>query len=300
MLVDVVADHVVARRHRPHRQRQPHVALPDDDHGLGGHALHHDRRDHPRRPRARFLGSVRSRPTYPRRTVPSMSAEPPAPLDRRALLRRMAIGGAAVWATPMMQSVASAQAAASCGTAASSTGTPSPPGSIFTSTIIGNTTVTIGDQRRHRHHALPDNGRILGGPAGGHQPEVPPLRDDPDNGTATGASARRSPSPSAPRSRTCRFRLFDIDDLTNGWGDELFINTTPATRWSIPGGQHRDRKGTGGQHQPVPQQQRRTTTSPTPATPGNLNIRLRRAAHVVRFTYRNGNRAGRRRTSRSA
>ncbi len=37
-----------------------------------------------------------------------MSAEPPAPLDRRALLRRMAIGGAAVWATPMMTSVASA------------------------------------------------------------------------------------------------------------------------------------------------------------------------------------------------
>ena len=38
VLVDVVADHVVAGLHGPHGQRQPHVALPDDDHGLGAHA----------------------------------------------------------------------------------------------------------------------------------------------------------------------------------------------------------------------------------------------------------------------
>ena len=71
-----------------------------------------------------------------------MSAEPPAPLDRRALLRRMAIGGAAVWATPMMQSVASAQAAASCGPGILNWDTFT-TGSSFTNTIIGNTTITL-------------------------------------------------------------------------------------------------------------------------------------------------------------
>ena len=72
-----------------------------------------------------------------------MSAEPPAPLDRRALLRRMAIGGAAVWATPMLQSVASAQAAASCGPGVLDWDNFT-TGSTFTSTIIGNTTITLG------------------------------------------------------------------------------------------------------------------------------------------------------------
>ena len=35
VLVDVVADHVVAGGDRPHRERQSHVALADDERGLG-------------------------------------------------------------------------------------------------------------------------------------------------------------------------------------------------------------------------------------------------------------------------
>ena len=48
-----------------------------------------------------------------------------------------------VWATPMLQSVASAQAAASCGLGVLDWDNFR-TGSTFTSTIIGNTTITLG------------------------------------------------------------------------------------------------------------------------------------------------------------
>ncbi len=300
MLVDVVADHVVARRHRPHRQRQPHVALPDDDHGLGGHGLHHDRRDHPRRPRARFLGSVRSRPTYPRRTVPSMSAEPPAPLDRRALLRRMAIGGAAVWATPMMQSVASAQAAAQLRHGGILDWDTFTTGSIFTNTIIGNTTITMAISGVTDTTLLPNNRQDAGGPGRRAQREVPPLRDDAQQGTAA----------TTGRSQTITFAFsvagheplvpfFDIDALTNGWRRPDRHHTPRAT----PGASRREapcRKGTGSQHQPVPQQPHEQQRRLPPATQGNLNSVTPGRITSFRSPTATSGRAGRRRTSGSA
>ena len=71
-----------------------------------------------------------------------MPPEPLPGIDRRALLRRMAVGGAVVWATPMMQSVASAQAVGSCGTGLLDWDTFT-TGSHFTSTVVGTTTVSI-------------------------------------------------------------------------------------------------------------------------------------------------------------
>lgn len=157
------------------------------------------------------------------------------PLDRRALLRRMAAGGAVVWASPMMQSVASAQAAASCGPGIIDWDTFA-TGSVFTNTIVGNTTVSMAVSGVANTTLQPDNGRILAGPAGGLNQKHLRFTMSSDNGTNNNGSRQTVTFSFTNPVTNLAFTFFDIDNQTgNGWGDRLVMNTAGYTS-SIPAG----------------------------------------------------------------
>jgi hypothetical protein len=158
-----------------------------------------------------------------------MSERPIEPLDRRTLLRRAAIGGAALWATPMMQSVASAQAGASCGPGVLNWDSFA-TGAIFTNTIIGNTTITLTTVAAGGTDVTPVNRQIQNVNAGGITGKS--LRFGMDAETTSFNNGNRQTvtfSFSNPVSNVA-FTLIDIDNqLTSGWGDRVWMVTTGFT-----------------------------------------------------------------------
>lgn len=152
-------------------------------------------------------------------------------LDRRALLRRIAVGGAVVWSTPMLQSVASAQALPSCGFPKTLDWDTLPTNSIFTSTSVLGTTVSMAISGVTNTTLLPDNGRILNTQAGGQVPTQKHLRFEmtPDNDSATNGSRQTITFTFSQPVTNVSFRFFDIDNLNDAWGDRIVINTTPFT-----------------------------------------------------------------------
>ena len=144
-----------------------------------------------------------------------MSPSPPRRWTAAALLRRMAIGGAAVWATPMMHSVASAQAAASCGPGILDWDTFT-TGSTFTNTIIGNTTITLGiaGVTPANTAVTADNAPDLQRQRGRHPRQEPPVRDE-ARPTARAANGNRQTITFAFSNPVTNvaFTLMDIDNL---------------------------------------------------------------------------------------
>ena len=110
-----------------------------------------------------------------------MPIDPPAGLDRRALLRRMAVGGAVVRAAPAMHSVASAQAAPSCTPGVLDWDTF---GTAFTNAVVGGVTVSMAITGVTNTTLLPNNGRVLAGPAGGVNQRHLRFEHTPDNATS--------------------------------------------------------------------------------------------------------------------
>lgn len=210
-----------------------------------------------------------------------------APLDRRALLRRMAVGGAVVWATPMMHSVASAQAEASCGLGVLDWDTFT-TGSAFTNTVIGNTTISMAISGVTNTTLLPNNGRILAGPAGGINQKHLRFEMTPTNSSNANGSRQTITFTFSNPVSNLQFTFFDIDNVTNAWGDRIVMNTTPFT-FSVPAGgdvigvgtnANRFRNSVGNNNLPATSNE------------GNLTITYAGPLTTFSFTYRNEAQAG--------
>jgi hypothetical protein len=197
----------------------------------------------------------------------------------------MAVGGALVWATPMMQSVASAQATASCGTGLLDWDTFS-TGSIFTSTVIGNTTVSITAVAAPGTTLFASNRQVTDGPAGGVNQKYLRFEMTPN---ATGRSQTITITFSNPVTNLS-FSLFDIDAVTNAWRDEVFINSNAGYTWNIPAGSSVT-KGTGGN---INRFRNSNTNNNTPETDNDGNLGLGHPGPLTTFTitYTNGNQSG--------
>lgn len=208
-------------------------------------------------------------------------------LDRRALLRRAAIGGAALWASPMLHSVASAQAAASCGTGVLDWDTFA-TGAAFTNTIIGNTTISMAITGVTNTTLLANNGRILAGPAGGINQKHLRFEMTPDNaGATTGSRQTITFSFSNPVSNVV-FTFFDIDNVDNAWGDRIVMNTAGYT-FSIPAGGQVIGNGTDGNRF---RNSNGNNNLPASSNQGNLTIRYAGPLTSFSFTYRNQTESG--------
>lgn len=205
-----------------------------------------------------------------------------APLDRRALLRRMAVGGAVVWATPMMHSVASAQAEASCGLGVLNWDTFT-TGSAFTNTVIGNTTIAMSITNVVNTTLLANNGRILAGPAGGINQKHLRFEMTPDNATAANGSRQTITFTFSNPVSNLQFTFFDIDNQNNAWGDRIVMNTTGYT-FSVPAGGDVIGNGTNGNRF------RNSVASnnlPATSNEGNLTITYAGPLTTFSFIYRN-------------
>jgi hypothetical protein len=156
--------------------------------------------------------------------------QPPAPLDRRALLRRMAIGGAAVWATPMMTSVASAQEAASCGDGVLDWDNFT-TGSYFTNTIVGNTTISLGISGVSPANALTtDNAQIFNVNAGNIPGKSLRFAMNATNASANNGNRQTITFAFSNPVTNVMFTLMDIDNSAgDGWGDRVVMITPGYT-----------------------------------------------------------------------
>ena len=86
-----------------------------------------------------------------------------------------------------------------------------------------------------------------------------------------------------------RHYLFDIDAVTNGWRDELFINA-PGYNWSFPVGSTVS-KGSGGN---INRFRNSNTNNNAPNASNAGNVQLGHAGPISTFviTYTNGNQSG--------
>ena len=206
-------------------------------------------------------------------------------LDRRALLRRMAVGGAAVWATPMLHSIASAQAVPSCGPGGNGIldwdtfGT----GTAFTSTAVGTITIGMTITNVVNTTLLTNNGRVLAGPAGGISENHLRFEMTPDNdGTNSGSRQTITFTFSSPVTNV-EFTFFDIDTVNNSWGDRIVMNTTGYT-FSTPPGSTVIGDGTNGNRF----RNSNGNNNPGPTdNDGNLTIRYAGPISSFQYVYRN-------------
>jgi hypothetical protein len=206
-------------------------------------------------------------------------------LDRRALIRRMAVGGAVVWASPMMQSVASAQATASCGPDIIDWDTFT-TGSIFTSTVVGNTTVSITAVALPGTTLFPSNRQVTNGPAGGVNQKYLRFEMLPN---AVGRQQTITITFSNPVTNLS-LTLFDIDAVTNAWRDEVWIENNAGYTWNIPAGSSVV-KGTGVN---IDRFRNNNTNNNTPETDNDGNVTLGHPGPLTTFTIRyiNGSQSG--------
>ena len=213
-----------------------------------------------------------------------MPHDVPTPLDRRALLRRLAAGGAIAWATPIVLSTPAAAAEPSCGPGLLDWDTFT-TGSIFSSAVVGNTTVTITGIAATGTTLFASNRQVTAAPAGGVNQKYLRFEMLPN---AVGRSQTITIAFSNPVTNLS-FSLYDIDAVTSAWRDELFINTAGYT-WSIPAGSG-VQKGTGGNINRF----RNSNTNNNAANTSNAgNLNLGHPGPITSFViaYTNGDQSG--------
>ncbi len=203
-------------------------------------------------------------------------------LDRRALLRRMAVGGAALWAAPSILSVGSVAAAASCGGGRLDWDTFA-TGALFTNTVVGTTTVSIAISGVNNTTLLSNNRRVLDGPAGGVYQKHLRFEMTPDNDSASNGSRQRVTFTFSNPVTDVRFSFFDIDNVNNAWGDRIVMNT-PGYTWSRPFGSTVIGDGTDDNRF---RSSNGNSNFANTSNAGNLNIRYAGTISAFSFTYRN-------------
>ena len=208
-------------------------------------------------------------------------------IDRRALIRRLAVGGAVVWASPMMQSVASAQAVQSCSTGpvvlnwdAFATNT------VFSSATVAGLTVTITAVAGGGATLWNPNRVVRDGPSGGVNEKYLRFEMVPN---AQNIFQTITITFSRPVTNLS-FEVFDIDSISNpGWRDELLLPTT-GTTWSIPAGSAVARVGTTTP--PLFRNNNNNNNVDYTSPGGNLNVFHVGSTSSLVMTYRNGNQTG--------
>lgn len=222
-----------------------------------------------------------------------MLQDEPGTLDRRALLRRMAVGGAVLWAAPSFHSVASAQALPSCG-----------PGVLdwddlatntaFSSTVVNGTTVAMTITDVVNTTLLAENGRVRPGPAGGIYEKYLRFDMTPANGTTDNGSRQTITFSFSNPVSLVQFSFFDIDNTSSGfffptgWGDRIVMNT-PGYLHSAPPGSTVVGTGTNGDR--FRNTQANNNLADTSGA-GNLLITYNGPISQFSFTYRNEGRSG--------
>jgi hypothetical protein len=213
-----------------------------------------------------------------------MRQDQTTPLDRRALLQRMAVGGAALWAAPTFHSVASAAAAPSCGPGLLDWDTFT-TGSTFSSANVNGTTVTISGIANPGTTLFPTNRRVTAGPAGGVNQKYLRFEMVPN---ASGRFQTITIAFSNPVS-LLSFRLFDIDTVEDAWRDEIYV-LTPGFTHVIPAGST-VQQGGGGNTNRFRNNNNNNNVNENAGT-GNLQLGHNGPITSFQIRYQNGNQSG--------
>lgn len=189
-----------------------------------------------------------------------------------------------VWATPILLSTPAAAAEPSCGPGVLDWDTFT-TGSIFSSAVVGNTTVTITGIAASGTTLFASNRQVTAGPAGGVYQKYLRFEMLPN---ASGRNQTITIAFSNPVTNLS-FSLYDIDALNDAWRDEVFINTAGYT-WSIPSGSN-VLKGTGGNSNRF---RNSNTNNNSSETSGTGNVNLGHPGPITSFviSYANGNQSG--------
>jgi hypothetical protein len=207
-------------------------------------------------------------------------------LDRRALLRRAAAAGAALWAAPEFTSLASVAAAASCGPGILDWDNFT-TGSYFSNTIIGDTTITLTITNIVNTTVTADNRRIMNVNAGNIPGKSLRFAMNANNGNVNNGSRQTITFSFSNPVSNVAFTLIDIDNNEgDGWGDRVVMNTpgytfTPAV---LVGGTRVIGSGTNAD--------RFRNNNPDnnlgdTSNAGNVTIRYAGPITSFSFTYRN-------------
>ncbi|WP_436796301.1 hypothetical protein [Actinospongicola halichondriae] len=163
-------------------------------------------------------------------------------LSRRAILRGLAVGGAATLAVPTVLSrPVGAQTLGSECLPGVLDWDDYDAGTAFTNAVIEGTTVSISSQILGSTSVLSDNLTIQNGPHGGVNQRFLKLNQLPSQSSFNNGQVITIAF--SPQVTNVQFTLTDIDNVFNGWGDRVLINqagfvaTTPVGSTVIGTGQ---------------------------------------------------------------
>jgi hypothetical protein len=155
-------------------------------------------------------------------------------LDRRKLLKRLAVGSAVVWSSPMVSRTAFAATAASCVPLVLDWNTFE-PGTTFTSANVGGTTVTLTTSFFGGTTALGTNRTVRAGPQGGVPGRALRFEQTPNNNGGQLITIGFSEDVF-----NVSFTITDIDNFFNlsgnGWSDRIVVITPTNYSYSMPAG----------------------------------------------------------------
>lgn len=164
-------------------------------------------------------------------TETNIDDAPRSGLSRRQVLQRLAVGGAVVWATPLISQPAYAATAASCTPRVLNWNTRT-VGTTFTSANVSGTTVTLSTSFFGGSAALGTNRTIIAGPQGGIAGNALRLEQDPTNN-----GGQRVRFTFSQEVFNVSFTITDIDNSSSGnWSDRIIVRSPAAFTYSIPSG----------------------------------------------------------------
>ena len=195
--------------------------------------------------------------------------------SRRDALRKLAVGGAIVWAAPMIQ--ASMPAAASASTLCTTHKIDwdlLTVGSTFTATTVSGVTMSATSTFSGTT-ARSTNFTIVGAQQGGINQSALRLEQNPHNGGYQQVKFHFSTPV-----KNVTFSFFDIDNLNSAWSDRIIIVTTPFT-FAVPGGSTVN--GAGTTASPFKNTQ---ASNNLPNTSGAGNVQVTCAGPISDFVFR--------------
>jgi hypothetical protein len=201
---------------------------------------------------------------------------------RREFLRRAAVAGTLGWVIPTVLSVQPAAAAGSCTVVLDwDTFTV---GSVFSSATVGGVTVSLSVAALPGTTLLATNRTVRAAPNGSFNQRALQFQQLPNN-VGIGQTITFTFSRSV---RNVTFSLYDIDNLTGGWGDRIQMVTSGYTS-TAPSGSTVIGDGTAGS--PFRNSQSNNNLADT-SNQGNLDLTYAGPISSFAFVYRNGTNTG--------
>ncbi|MFN8019190.1 MAG: hypothetical protein U0P45_13855 [Acidimicrobiales bacterium] len=175
-------------------------------------------------------------------------------LDRRQLLARMAVGGAIAWGAPLIAKTAQAASATSCVNYTLDWSTLGSPGTTFTSTTVGGTTITLDASTYFGGTTgINNDHKIIAAPIGGMNVQGIQFEQTPKSGGGQNISFSFSQAV-----YNVSFTITDIDTLNGNWSDRITVVSPTNYTSSFPSGTLLTGTGAIG-----------TANPPTNAVPGD-------------------------------